>query len=598
LPDGVVALPPRNTDSSLQTHRWFREAIGGGPQARVQLTVERRRQDIPATQSLTVRFSATQSRLELQARIDASSTALVAVPLQIPPGCVIDRLTLSEESVQPLDPIERGTIDLRWSQTAPDRLSVVVQRPRAGRFRLELVAHLPTVPTRTGPLPLVRALLDDVVPMAISWNTTPGTTAFNRSAQLFADEPAPVYVLDERSESAAQPQMENPRAGGAEPVDEGAVADVPASVTRDQLGPRVELADVQLNVEDRGRAWGLARFEIVADNPVLRLQLPPGMRLFDALVDGHALVSGVPSLSGQANVWELRLHDVRWPRSLLVVFAGDLGGRLVEGAPLEVQPPLIVGLPCTRLLWTLRSPRGLPLRVAEPAVVVDADALAAERAAAVQRLAGDFARALAAADVPELERLRDFLRLRAEQAAVPPSLGRGTIGSNGVAPGEFFPAAYVVMQQTDRPLTIRAARQADSTVPSRAITTLATIAIGGAALRIARQQRREWRRVGRWFFPCIAGLIGVVWLLALAPAWPGGLLVAYALGAAAKGWLQRERFTSEMRGGAVFADGLELASDVTVTHVAAREAAQAESSITQIAPFPGAVPQNLPPGNS
>ena len=599
LPDGVVALPLRDTDSALQTHAWFTEAVDGGPQVRTWLTAERRRQDVPATQSLTVRFTPTQTRLELQARIDASSTALVAVPLELPPGCVIDRLNLFEESVQPLDPVERGAIDLRWSQLAPDRLTAMVQRPRAGRFRLELVAHLPRAPARAGRLPLLRALLDDTVPLAISWNTAPGTAVLNRSAQRFADEPAPDYALDEPGEFAGIPggRPDEPRDAGAvaEAVDDpapatGSTAAAPAPATRDQQGPRVELADVQLNVEDRGRAWGLARFDIVTNDPVVRLQLPQGMRLFDAFVDGHALVPGVPSLSEQANVWELRLHDVRWPRSLLVVFAGDLGGRLAEGAPLEVQPPLIVGLPCTRLLWTLRTPRGMPLRVAEPAIVVGADALASERAAAMRRLTGDFERSLAAADGPEQERLRDFLRLRDEQASAPPAPGR-----DGVAPGEFVPAAYVVMQQTDSQLTIRAARQRDSTVPSRAVTTLATIALGGAALRIARRRPQDWLRVGGWFFPCVAGILGVAWLFALAPAWPGGVLLAYAFGSAARAWLLRSQLNVGLGSGNASAAVPVLASDATVTHMVAGDAPRRESSITQIAPFPGAAAESSPP---
>jgi hypothetical protein len=539
---------------------------------RARITTQRRRQALPGTQNLSVRLFEAQTRFELEARIDASSAALVAVPIDVPRGSVIDRISLFEESLQPLDPVDRGAIDVRWTRVAADRVEAVVQQPRAGRFRLELAAHLPVAPAREGLLPIVRAVLDDSVPMAVSWNSAARSTILDRSTELFADERPPVYVLDD--EPAADPSSAQGRPADATGAAEADAAILAASESK---GPRVELADIEFNVEERGRAWGLARFEMLGQDPLVRLRLPPGMRLYDAFVDGHALVPGVPSLSGQSNEWELRLHDVRWPRSLVVVFAGELGARLVEGAPVELPAPTIVGLPCTRVVWTLRAPRGLALRVAEPAVVVDAAMIAAERKAALGRLEADFDRAIAATSGPEQDRLRAFVESRWKEAVADGSWPEAVAL---VASGrETIVAAHVIMNPAVGELTIRGVRPSDPSVPGRAITTLATLALGGAALRLARRGSFDWSRMGRWFFPGIAATLGMAWLVTLSPSWPGVLLVAYAIAAAAREllWLRSASGAAEP----------VPTDEVTVTQLIVEPQATGESSVTQIAPARG-----------
>lgn len=591
LPAAAVTLPSRETDPALQTHAWFTEhthaatVTEGGPTLaagparpdsgrlqRARITTERRRQALPGTQSLSVRMFEAQTRFELEARIDASSVALVAVPIDVPRGSVIDRLSLFEESLQPLDPVDRGAIDVRWTPVAADRVVVVVQQPRAGRFRLECAAHLPVAPSREGLLPLVRAVLDDSVPMSVSWNSTAGSTMLDRSTELFADERPPVYALDDEPATDAdvnpQPQDQPAAGAGAAEADEAILA------ASESKGPRVELADIEFNVEERGRAWGLARFEMLGQDPLVRLRLPPGMRLYDAFVDGHALVPGVPSLSGRSNEWELRLHDVRWPRSLVVVFAGELNARIAEGAPVELPAPAIVGLPCTRVVWTLRAPRGLALRVAEPAIVVDATMIRAERKAAIGRLEADFDRAIAAASDPERDRLRAFAGSRWNEAAAD---GAWPQSVAVVASGrESVPATHVIMNPAVGELTIRGVRPTDPSVPGRAITTLATVVLGGAALRLARRAPFDWSRAGRWFFPGIAAALGTAWLVALSPSWPGALLVAYAIAAVGRELLWPRR--------AIRAAESQPTDEDTVTQIVVNPAATRESSVTHIAP--------------
>jgi len=51
----------------------------------------------------------------------------------------------------------------------------------------------------------------------------------------------------------------------------------------------VELLDVRFATDDRGKAGGVARIDLVPSSRLVRLQLPAGMRLFEVFVDEHPL---------------------------------------------------------------------------------------------------------------------------------------------------------------------------------------------------------------------------------------------------------------------------------------------------------------------
>ena len=140
---------------------------------------------------------------------------------------------------------------------------------------------------------------------------------------------------------------------------------VPASVAGRRRA-RVELADVSLVLDQRGRCWGSVRFDVVTIEPLLRLSLPAVMRLFETLVDGRP-ANAVPRDDG---TWEIPLLATGWPRSVLAVFAGDMGAQAGDGKPFEIGAPSLAGLPCTRMVWTVWTPGGEVLRVADPARVV------------------------------------------------------------------------------------------------------------------------------------------------------------------------------------------------------------------------------------
>ena len=518
LPPGLTHTDIPEGEASFETRFWRGEvsravavdavagvvlpaasAAGGPPAPRPRLTSERRRQEIRGSQRESVVFGEEQVRIHLDARLDASSTALVTIPLDVPAGSVIDSVELFEDDVLHPETAERGAIDLRWTRSTDTSLAVVVQRPRAGRFRLEVDARIPGRPAGRGPMPSLRVDLADGSRSLIEWRAEDGLLATLEPAsgdrpaaanvqsnpqvgQLdrVSGDPPPTYILKPSPDAASQTE--------ADP------AAVTALATRAAVGAgRVELADIRLTVDERGRAWGLACFELVSMDQVVRMQLPRSWRLFDAVVDGRTADCVVSTAPVSDNVWEMRLLDVGRPRTIVALFAGDLfvgdvGRRLLDREPLALAPPTIVGLPCRQVIWTVQVPADISLRVAAPARIVAADALQAERQAAQQRLEAEFQQAIAMSVGWQQDRVRAFLASR--RSGVTPAADQAvarafmTLGDPLPSP-LFLVAADGVDGAVDGRLTIRAVRQRDPTTRGRAIATLSLLACGGLAWIVA-----------------------------------------------------------------------------------------------------------------
>ncbi|MEY3205341.1 MAG: hypothetical protein RLZZ21_1672 [Planctomycetota bacterium] len=478
-PDLDVAVDPPT--SSGVTAAEFE--AGAAPQVRVR----RRRQQPRGVQNLAVTFANDRITLALRGQIDATTLAVTEIPLQVPPGCIIDRVALLEDDLAPVDGRPQPAVDIVWTRKATDRVVIVVQQPRAGRFRLVADARLRIRPLARGRVPLMRAEIGGGAPLIVSCmgeaaggptvrlatsavrqagaaesNTTVPTPEL---AEVFDDEPGPEYVL--------------------EPADVAPVNATAAPSAATSAGPapgesRVELTDVFMAIDGRGRGRGAVRFDVATAEPTLLLRLPRGMRLYDLLVDG----TQVPTVPRSADTWELRLHGIAWPRTILALFAGDVGPEFMAGLPISLPPPALVGLPAAGVLWTIEPPTGFEIRLAETARLLDAAGHAAARRAG-QRRAGDrFDAALETADPRQQDRLRQLIDLRrgpgitGSEAAWQRAIGwpSATHADSGAAFARSTAA-------TD--LTLRAVRRADPTVPGRALATCGIVVAAGLAWRLA-----------------------------------------------------------------------------------------------------------------
>jgi hypothetical protein len=250
------------------------------------------------------------------------------------------------------------------------------------------------------------------------------------------------------------------------------------------------------------------------------------MRLFDLLIDGRE----TQATPVAADAWDIRLHDVRWPRSIVAVFAGDVGGRPDTGAAIRLEPPRLDGLPCREVSWTIDAPEGMRLRVAEPAVVVDAARREAIDDAVRRRMAGLFAAAVEQALGEDRERLESFAASRGA-GELPPlesAWQEAVVGTAADGEGRLH-----VVDQEGAGVTIRAVRSGDLTTPSRGLVTVGLVAL----LTVG------WSAAGRWpdvlsngiarLWPWAFSAAGGAWVMLLSPSLPGWTLLGVGLAAAA-----------------------------------------------------------------
>jgi hypothetical protein len=522
LPAGITLVKPRDEDGLATTAVWRSDALGPaadtrpGAEPRARIVVRRRDPQPAAVQDLVVEFAEDHVGLRLRCRLDTDEAPLLEVPFVVPPAAIIDSISLTREPPAEAAAQPPQRMDITWSREAADRIVAVVQRPETGRFRLQLDARLPIRPARRGRLPIARIAADDL-PLELACRTAagldfrvelPAADGFTPArVELASGQTAPAYVLTRTSPAGSD-------------ADEGA-DDLPGSVA----GERAVATIVDLAIDGRGRAWGLVRFDVVAVQQVVRLVLPAGLRLFDVRADGRQ-VTAVPA---EGNAWDVRLHDVAWPRSLVAVIAGTLGGRLADGSAIRLEPPRLAGLPAGEVLWSVDTPAGFAVRVLEPARLLDPSAFAAVRDEVRDGLDAVFRDAIRAVDRAEREPLEGFAATRRD--------GGGPVGERSWyeawrGGSADAPNRTLIAPGGDGSVTIRAERVRGGAVPSRGLATAAILGVVFLAWLAARRVPVSARRMAAvirrwWWLGC-----GCIWLLTLQPAWPGLVMLGFGAWAA------------------------------------------------------------------
>jgi hypothetical protein len=221
------------------------------------------------------------------------------------------------------------------------------------------------------------------------------------------------------------------------------------------------------------------------------------------------------------STWEVRLHDVTWPRTLVAVFAGTLSGPLADGKPIRLEPPRLVGLPMASVVWSLAMPPGFLVRVSDPARPIDQATLGIEQERSLDWYREAFQAAGVAAEPRERAWLEDFSAAR-RQGRSPPGeqawYDAWTRAEGDATSPTLFDAP------ADGVITVRPVPVSDTTAAGRG---LATLAIAGLAIAVWTGGRRistsGWQAVARWWWlGC-----GLVWLALLAPAVPGWIMLAF-----------------------------------------------------------------------
>lgn len=514
LPPGMALVRPRAEDGADTSAVWRCDAVAGGDTAaaelRPRITIRRLASRPRAAQNLLIGFADGQLGLRLVYQVEAADIPLVEIPVQLPPAAVVDDIVLSRRSAGTEGEPDWRRVDLFWSRVAADRIVAVAQRPEAGPHRLEVAARLPIRPASRGRLPLAR-VADDDLPLEVRWQAEsgmsvtveaeprPGDAAGDR-LELSGGQPAPAYLLSRDDLPPALP---------AKPLD----AAPPAVDSRPAVAV-VPRAVVDVAIDSSGRVWGLARFDLLAREPLVTVAMPAGLRLFGLRADGRE-VTATP-LGG--NTWQVRLPDVGWPRSLVAVIAGSVGTGVLRGEPVALEPPRLVGLPSAAVLWSLRAPPGLAVRVSEPARVLDEAALRDWNTSAGEPVGAALDAAIKASSAGQRQRLEAHVAAR--DAGVGPTGERdwyeAWLGSAALETERVRIAA-----NPDGSVTFRAVPAETGPRAARGLATAAILAGVVACWLAARRWRAAATRVAsfvhRWWWVAA----GMAWILLLEPVAPG-----------------------------------------------------------------------------
>jgi len=494
-------------------------AADNPPRQAQRVSVFRRSQSPRGAQSLTIDFAADRIALALKAQIEATAVALARFSVEVPSGSVIDSLRLADEDAA--DPV-----DVIWTRTADDRVGVIVQQPRSGRFRLDVRARIPGEPAVAGPLPIVRGDFAGGAPLLVGWRVeragalAVGGTGDEQAAaptgslEVADTDPVLEYRLLAARDIEPPEPVTDPDAAPADSASSQTAAEAPPGMD----GDRIAGIEVFVAFDGHGRARGLVRYDVVMSDPVLRLVLPAGARPFDVLVDGVEAVAE----PGDAGTWEVTLHDVGWPRSVLVLWTRDFGRSLAAGEPVALTPPAVAGTPPTDVVWTLVSPPGSGLRITGPQVRGPGDAIETVVAARRAEIAARFADALGRIGPGHHERLEMLSALRGTGGALPlEESWQDAIGWRDGADG-----GVRVVSAGGEPIGVRLATEPDATLGGRALVAMALVAACGlVALGAALGLPPPNAGATAW----VLLLAGISWAMLLVPGWPGWLLAGCGL---------------------------------------------------------------------
>lgn len=471
-PAAAVPAPPADGEPLRNGWAWRTLRADGRPTADswARLSVRRRPQEVRATQRLAVEFAADGVTLQLRAKLDALTLPLATLRVEVPDGFTVTRAAVVEDDVLGTDAAARGPLDIEWTAQA-DGLSIVVQRPRAGRFRLDVDASSTLPPPRRGSLPLLRAVRAGGAPLAVEWRQVIGAEEVVRhTAEVADDGPRPDYELVTSPLPAVQlPEVVLPK-----------TATPPATRERQE---GVLVARVHAAIDDAGRLRGVARFDILTGGGPVRLRLPAGTRLFDVLVDGRE-VQPVPA---GADVWEIRLHDSLWPRAVAVVFGADVGPRGPAGQ-VRFAAPTIDGLRGRDVVWTIDPPPGAVVRVAGTTRPLDETSWRSVIAAGEARVVAAFAPVIAATPEPMRTRYRDFAAtLAAGQASGLEASWDDALPRRGGSSGGRMHG----MAAADGAMICRIEQTGDESLPSRIALSAALVAVIGLVRAAAVRRGRR-----------------------------------------------------------------------------------------------------------
>ena len=317
-------------------------------------------------------------------------------------------------------------------------------------------------------------------------------------------------------------------------VDSSVIVDSPLAVP---------LIDIEVMVDERGRISGICCIELPMQATEVQFRVPEGFRVYEMLLDGQQVQPKAPRRDSPSEVWAVPIQAGFWPHELVFVFVGEFEATTMQGEPVSLAFPSVVGMPVEQVLWTINHPISRSIRFAGPGDVLN-EFESREIRTNVQTEINDLITTISPALPKGVgTRLQDFRLRRRKQYGVPPleawvSSVASTSGASPIA--RQFASAFLASSRWEKlivqPQTARGAVTIRFGNPplartGRSVATLLILVLGAAGCwGITKNADVMLALANRWW-PAVGGVLAVGWIIYREPAWPGFMLLFFSAGA-------------------------------------------------------------------
>lgn len=531
--------------------------------------VNRKQTPLRGTQQMEVVDGVDKNHLVYEATIDSSQTAWIKDRVSIPKGYRLESCQVFEKKSVTTSLQNERPLDIFLQKEKQGVYGVVLQQPRPGIFILRVQAtsnaHLP----RKGVLPLVRSVSAIDFPYSLVWRdvgrrsniTILGdqqSSELNMVHESLADDSShgllAMRLSDENQRNVWRvelPSNDEMWSYQSEIKPQHELVDRPDSVlTSTDVGPMaivdsslaVPLVDIEVVVDERGRISGVCCIELPMTGPEVRIRVPAGFRVYEMLLDGQQIQAQTPRRDSPSEVWSVPIRTGSWPHELVFIFVGEFEATTMQGEPVSLALPSVVGMPVERVLWTINHPMNRVVRFAGRGDVLN-EYESREIRMNVQTEIDDLITAISPALPKEVGvRLHEFRLSRRKQDGAPPledwvssAPGMSGIGSIARQFGSAFLTSrrwkkLVIQPQTTRgAMTIRFANPPLSRA-GRAVATLVVLVLGVWGCWGLTKFADGMLSVANRWWPAVACVIAVGWIIYREPAWPGFMLLLLSVG--------------------------------------------------------------------
>ncbi len=588
-----AVAPPQVNDVGDGSLQWFAELIQSGAEslpesssdnfqedgldtARLPFVLQRQvtyvevtreQRPLRGTQQIEIVEVADKNHLVFEATIDSSETAWVKDRIRIPEGYRLESCRVFEKENSRTGLRDQRSLDISLQKKEQDTYELILQQPRSGIFLLRVQASSNERLPRKGVLPLVQSASASDFPYSVIWRGA----AQRVNIIILADQhvsgsdTAQESVLDGRGlaglrvnedEQSNVWRVELPSNGttwsyqseiqpGRKLVERGELVSTSAEVDSSVIGETplaVPLIDIEVMVDERGRISGICCIELPMQALEVQFRVPEGFRVYEMLLDGRQVQPKTPRRDSPSDIWAVPIQAGSWPHELLFVFVGEFEATTMQGEPVSLALPSVVGMPVEQVLWTINHPVSRSIRFAGPGDVLNEYESREVRMNVQAEIDERITTISPALPKGVGTRLYDFRLSRRKQYGVPPLKAwvSGAPSMSGDSPiARQFTSAFLASSRWEKliiqpqtahgAVTIRFANPPLART-GRAVATLLVLVLGAMGCwGITKNADAMLALANRWW-PAIASVLAVGWIIYRELAWPGFMLLFFSAG--------------------------------------------------------------------